>query len=76
MFHLILNFSVIIFICYAVGGAAKAILFGSKKRQPAHRARAARPVSAPNRVRRKAVILPFPAAKAAKKAPRRNMRAA
>ena len=40
MFHLLINFSLIIFICYAAAGSARTILFGtkSKKRRPARRA--------------------------------------
>lgn len=83
MFHLILNFSVIVFICYAVSGAARAILFGGKKQRrhahaAAHVTRAAGSKHTAQRLaakpaKRQAKIYPFPHSK---KTARRDLRAA
>ena len=83
MFHLILNFSVITFICFAVSGSAKAILFGSRKQKrrahasahAQHRAytqhSTQRPAAIP--AKHQAKIYPFPHSK---KTARRDLRAA
>ena len=80
MFHLLINFSVITFICYAVSGSVKTILFGGKKkakrlvrrnvRTATRRTAAPRPYAAT--ARRQTTIIPFQR----KRAARRKLRAA
>ena len=60
MFHLLINFCLFIFICYAAAGSARAILFSGKTKK---RRRAVRPAQRNRAVRkparRKAQIIEF-----------------
>lgn len=58
MFHLLINFSLFILICYAAAGSAKAILFGTKSKKRRRVRRTVQQRKAVRRpVRRKAQII-------------------
>ncbi len=56
MFNVLFNFCLFIFICYAVSGAARAILFGGSRRRK-RRVSSARRVSQATATKRKARII-------------------
>lgn len=54
MFHSLINFCLFVFICYAVAGSARAILFSRKKRAKRPARRRTAPAAKTNTVRRPA----------------------
>ena len=82
MLNFLINFSIITFICYAVSGSVRAILFPKKRRQTRRRAYASQRVAGADsrQTRRVYAAQPKKTAKIiafrSKTAARRNLRAA